>query len=395
MLTSSSHDRSVQIVSPFSHLSGHYWPYTLDLIRALTGITTDVHILIHTAQGRSIPEDIQKSNARWKSCAAWLRYLIPKSYRNRNWEGRLERLLRNFEFNSCLRSAIRASTKDSENSHIHCIESRHRILLRSVIKNKNHTFSTLCVGAPPLELNESRAKAYKAAFNTDRLKFIVETEAMRTAWEPYAGNNVIHIPAAIPNNTYRPIKQNEARLHLNLPENAFICLFFGTHREEKDYRTAIEAAKISRSKPYLLFAGPLISNNDPAKILMELNYPEATSWNSYFPDEKVGELFDASDAVILPYSSGYNKGSAVLLQACKYIKPVIATNTGHLANFVNKHHSGILFNSGDTQSLADCYDELNTISTLTSESMTRSIIKARKLYSWEKLIFSYTAIFRL
>jgi glycosyltransferase involved in cell wall biosynthesis len=244
-------------------------------------------------------------------------------------------------------------------------------------------------------MNRQLTEAYRKAFETKRLTFIVETEAVRDAWEPFAGNQVVHIPAAIPSNEYKPTPSREARQRLGLPGNALICLFFGTHREGKDYAIAIKAAKLSKSKPYLLFVGPLISGNDPAKLLQENSYDYGASWEGYYPDEKVGELFDACDVVMLPYTEGYDKGSAVLLQACQYLKSVIATDTGHLVDFVTTHQTGLLFDPGNAQSLADCYDRLLSSRLADMDVMTESLLATREFYSWKNLLRSYLKIFEL
>jgi glycosyltransferase involved in cell wall biosynthesis len=234
---------------------------------------------------------------------------------------------------------------------------------------------------------------YKRAFATGRLKFIVETEAVKADWEGLAGKNVIHIPYAIAERSEPILSKPESRQQLGLPQEAFITLFFGTHREGKDYRTAIDAAKLSKTQPFLLFAGPLISGNDPEVLLREIGYENAVSWKHYCPDDAVALLFDACDAVMLPYARGYEKGSAVLLQACKYGRPVIASNTGHLANFVNQHETGLLFEPENPESLANVYDKMARDQQVAADGMKLNIASARQEYSWKKLVERYIDIF--
>jgi glycosyltransferase involved in cell wall biosynthesis len=221
----------------------------------------------------------------------------------------------------------------------------------------------------------------------------VETEAVARAWKEVAGEHVIHIPAALPWVKHQPMHQAEARKRLNLPESAFICLFFGTHREGKDYRLAIEAAKRSNSKPYLWFVGPLISGNDPDALLSELGYPDASSRKGYLPDEDVPAVFDACDAVMLPYADNYVKGSAVLLQACHFKKPVIATHTGHLRDYVLENENGLLFDTGSIESLAACYDELGTLKANHRLNQRFDYTRSHSNYSWNTLIGSYLKVF--
>lgn len=395
-MLASTHSRlSIQIVSPFTHLAGHYWPYTVDIVSALSTANRHLEIQVHAAQSERDHHSLSETNACWNTSAPWVRFLISNAYRNQHWGNRRDHISRNIEFYRCLGSAVQASRRMPQASHIHCVESCHGILLRAVHSQPQQTFSTLCIGSPSPSMDQARSESYRKAFDTNRLTFIVETEAIRDAWKPYAGDHVVYIPAAIPCGVHKSITPKEARQRLGLPEDALICLFFGTHREGKDYAIAIKAAKLSKSKPYLLFVGPLISGNDPNKLLQENDYDIGASWNGYYPDEKVNELFAACDAVMLPYNEGYDKGSAVLLQACQYLKPVIATNTGHLAEFVNQHQAGMLFEPGNPQSLADCYDSLPSSSLADIDLMKKSLLATREFYSWKNLLSPYLEIFGL
>jgi glycosyltransferase involved in cell wall biosynthesis len=205
---------------------------------------------------------------------------------------------------------------------------------------------------------------------------------------------VVHIPAALTERADKSLGTLEARTVLGLPKEGFICLFFGTHREGKDYRTAIEAAKLSNSRPLLLFAGPLISGNDPDVLLKEIAYENAVSWKRYYPDEGVSLLFDACNAVMLPYTEGYTKGSGVLLQACKFGKPVIASNTGHLADFVNRHSSGLLYEPGNAASLAGVYDRMAKAEEVDGNRFKEGIERAVQEYSWKQMVIRYLRVLK-
>jgi glycosyltransferase involved in cell wall biosynthesis len=374
----------VALVSPYTHLAGHYWPYTVDTATAVSneGIEITVYASLQPRDGSLDANPL----ISWKSCCAWMPILRSIEKRNRYWESRSDILLRNLEFFLCLKRAQQSSTA----IHIHCIEARHRILLNAVLRSVC-SYSALCVGSPATEARVKLGDLYKRAFATGRLTFIVETEAVRRDWEELAGEHVVHIPAALTERTEPALSKKEARKKLGLPEVAFIALIFGTHREGKDYQTAIEAAKMSKSKPYLLFAGPLISGNDPDELLREVGYEKAISWKRYYPDDEVSLIFDACDAVVLPYAKGYTKGSGVLLQACKFGKPVIASDTGHLADFVNRHKMGELYIPGDPMSLADIYDRVAE----SHNDFQNAIAKAAREYSWNQLVGRYQKVFML
>ena len=379
---------SIKLVSSFSHLAGHYWTYTNDLANALCahGVSVEVFASLPPQDSSSMRNPL----IRWISCCTWSRFFGNPEKRNKMWNTRFEGLLRNLEFLVSFRRALLTNS----NSHIHCIESRHRLLFNTVLSSKR-SFSLLCVGSPSLDMQLKFGSLYTHAFSTGRIKLIAETESVRRDWEPFAGKHAVHIPVAVSTRKEAVSNKSSVRRVLGLPEDAFICLFYGTHREGKDYRTAIEAAKLAKSQPFLLFAGPLISGNDPHNLIKTSGYSNAIAWNHFFLDSEAAKFFDAADVVILPYAKGYEKGSAVLLQACKYGKPVVAANTGHLANFINSHKTGKLYTPEDPMDLAKVLDEMANIGKTESIELTERIQKTADFYSWKNLIRKYMDIFGL
>jgi glycosyltransferase involved in cell wall biosynthesis len=380
----------LDLISPYAHLNGHYWPYTSDFVQAMSA--GGHRIRVFASRHPRYNPDSWRPRPEWNACCPWARVLVTDGYRARHWGGRADSLARNLEFLLCMGAAKRGQPRSGASRHIHCIESRHRILLKEVL-GSSLSFSSLCVGEPPEGMACEREEAYRKAFATSRLTFIVETESVRKSWEHLAGDRVVHIPAALPAEKHRPASQYEARKQLGLPAESTIFLFFGTHREGKDYLTAIEAAKGSPSKPFLLFVGPLISGNDPAALIASMGYGNAACWNNYFADEKVPLLFDACDAVMLPYADNYQKGSAVLLQACHFGKPVIASASGHLREFVESNRTGLLYEPGSVSGLAKCYDMVSSWKAAGEAGAPWNFDLARSRYSWAALSESYLRIF--
>jgi len=255
------------------------------------------------------------------------------------------------------------------------------------------SFSSLCVGSPSLDVQKKFGSLYTQSFSTGRIKFIVETKSVQKDWVPFAGEHVFYIPVAVSVREQPVLNKAAARRALGLPADAFICLFFGTHRMGKDYQTAIEAAKLASSRPFLLFAGPLISGNDPSALIKASGYSSALSWHHFFLDSEAAKIFDAADLVILPYAKGYKKGSSVLLQACKYGKPVVAANTGHLADFINSNKTGKLYTPENPADLAKVLDEMANISETESIELAERIQKTADLYSWKNLTRKYMDVF--
>jgi len=369
----------VVIVSPYTHLAGHYAAYTSQIVSAYARAKGHAPKTF-TASPFSVPKTTTTI-----ACASWTRLLASIRYRNRHWGSVYDTVLRNLEFVLCLKRALR----EEESPHIYCLDARHQSLFYYLRRTPN-AFSHLCLGGPNPSDSVHRRDLYRQAFATNRLTFIVETEETRRQWEPIAGHHVVHIPVAIESPSIVLPSKTEARRSLGLPEDRLICLFFGTHREGKDYQLAIAATQTARSKPFLVFAGPLISRNDPERLLEESGFSDAVVWKHNYADGEEASLFAACDAVVLPYAEGYTKGSAVLLQACKYERPVIATDTGHLAEFVRLHDTGLLFKAGSVKSLAQCYDGIRNW--CTSEHVEK-IQNVKNRFSWDSLIRDYLRVF--
>jgi glycosyltransferase involved in cell wall biosynthesis len=366
------------VVSPYTHLAGHYASYTAQLVTAYT-----------KAKGKGV-----KVFTSWRfgdvgidssARATWTRLFASANSRNRQWGSVYDTALRNLEFIFCLKAAL----QDSSVKHIYCLDARHRAFFHYLHKSPK-TFSHLCLGGPNSKQLGKDRTSYVRAFETNRLTFIVETEETLRQWQPIAGSHVRYIPVAVADPIGSSMAPDEARNHYGIPANRFVCLFFGTHREGKDYHTSIEAAKLASSKPFLVFAGPVISKNDPERIVKTLGFSDALVLNRNFRDGEEAGLFAACDIVVLPYAEGYTKGSAVLLQACKYGKRVIATNTGYFAEFIRTHHTGLLFTYGSKESLAECY---NRSASEQTPSMFSDIRKTRRTFSWTNVIPQYVSVF--
>jgi glycosyltransferase involved in cell wall biosynthesis len=366
----------------------------VDFIRAMRAHAGHTEIRLYLAQdSHDLNEWRHDPTLKTQICAPWISMLFPNSWRKKWWGSKIETVLRNLEFYFCLRRAV-CHAENEEMSHIYCVESCHTQLCRAV-RRSNIEFSTLCVGGVTKHLPPKKMKDYRSAFETGRLSFIVETVHVQDEWNQFSKEHIHHIPTAIPFGERHSISKINARENLSLPTNRSIFLCFGTHREDKDYLTVIHAAKESKSEPYLLFVGPLISKNNPGKILKELSYTNGTLWDQYYPEEKISELFDACDAVILPYPNDYNKGSGVLLQACQHNIPIITTDGGYLANFVNQHRVGLIYTDNNPASLAGVYDHFYRLTPDELNVLQNNLSITQEIYSWKTLIKKYLKVFKV
>lgn len=138
---------------------------------------------------------------------------------------------------------------------------------------------------------------------------------------------------------------NKLKLELGFAEDSLILLFFGYVRKYKGLDILIEAfPKILsiNQKARLLIVGEFY--DDPKeyfKLIKNLKIDDKVKViNQFVPNEDVGNYYQAADVVILPYRSATQSG--ILNVAYGFYKPVIVTDVGGLAEFVDESKTGFI-----------------------------------------------------
>jgi glycosyltransferase involved in cell wall biosynthesis len=155
----------------------------------------------------------------------------------------------------------------------------------------------------------------------------------------------------IPHGPYQfPVSRRsrmKVRATLGLPESAKVLLAFGYVRDGKNIDLALRAL-IDEPSIYLVVAGttPTATQRPIAyyqKLAQELGAAPRCRWLAYFiPADQIGDLFLASDAVLLTYSSTFRSASGVLNSAVAYRRPCIASaGQGNLRSMVRKYDLGV------------------------------------------------------
>ncbi len=146
------------VVSPYTHLAGHYASYTAQLAAAYKDATGDDAKVLTSWH-------FADRSMRATACASWTRLLSTASYRNRHWGSISDTILRNLEFVFCLKAALR----NPEIQHIYCLDARHRVLFYCLHKHQK-SFSHLCLGGPnPKQLGQDRP-SYESSFDSIGVK---------------------------------------------------------------------------------------------------------------------------------------------------------------------------------------------------------------------------------
>ena len=175
------------------------------------------------------------------------------------------------------------------------------------------------------------------------------------------------VTTVIPHGSYQfsspQLSREEVRAKLNIPEKAKVLLSFGHIRDGKNLDLALKAIA-NLSDVYLVIAGKVSSSTQKPvdyyqDLACDLGIAEMCRWLiDFIPDEQVGDLFNACDAVLLTYSSSFQSASGVLNAAVAYQKPCIASSgQGNLRTVVQKYKLGVFMKPDDWQAIRDGIQE--------------------------------------
>lgn len=139
-------------------------------------------------------------------------------------------------------------------------------------------------------------------------------------------------------------------------ENSKLLLFFGYVRKYKGLDLLIDALAelVKRDSTYkLLAAGEFYDDDKYYRDKVEsLNLVNSVKLlNEFIPNEEVAKYFQPSDLVVLPYRSATQSG--ILNLAYGFYKPVLVTNVGGLAEFVDDGKTGYVIKPDSQKDLID------------------------------------------
>ncbi len=168
---------------------------------------------------------------------------------------------------------------------------------------------------------------------------------------------------------------------------ANVVLFFGQIKKVKGL-------------DHLIRAFPAVVEQHPSTVLLVAGQAWKDDFSSYeclvkllelegnfisriehIPDEDVAAYFESADVVALPYVEVYQSG--VLLMACSYGRPVVATAVGGMKEVIQDGVSGYLVPAGDEERLAEAIGKLLSDREKAEEMGHRARQMMQEHYSWE------------
>jgi glycosyltransferase involved in cell wall biosynthesis len=177
------------------------------------------------------------------------------------------------------------------------------------------------------------------------------------------------------------LTRQEARKHLELPENEKIILFFGFIRRYKGLDLLLEAMPALKDIK-LLIAGEFYEDAKPYQAQIDkLGIKDQLILRTDFiPDSEVKYYLCAADAVIQPYRSATQSGVTPL--AYHFEKPMIVTNVGGLPSLVPHEKAGLV-TEPDPASIASA---INRFYQLGENYFIPHLRSEKQKYSWSNLV---------
>ena len=175
------------------------------------------------------------------------------------------------------------------------------------------------------------------------LSGIVEKEVLQYSKEKKVYRSELPVYDCYKRTEMKDIKK--LKQEFGFEDDTLVLLFFGYVRKYKGLDILIEAfPKILSTNPKakLLIVGEFYDDpKEYIELIKKLGIEERVKViNQFVPNEDVGKYYQVSDVVILPYRSATQSG--ILNVAYGLNKPVIVTDVGGLAEFVDEGKTGFV-----------------------------------------------------
>jgi glycosyltransferase involved in cell wall biosynthesis len=194
-------------------------------------------------------------------------------------------------------------------------------------------------------------------------KFLVLSEIVEKEVQQFSKGKKVYRSELPVYDCYKPVAEENIKMLRNefgFEDDSLVLLFFGYVRKYKGLEMLIEAfPKILSSiqKARLLIVGEFYDDpKEYIELIKKLNIEDKVKViNQFVPNEEVGKYYQAADVVILPYRSATQSG--ILNVAYGFNKPVIVTDVGGLAEFVDEEKTGFVVRPNSPDAIVEGVDK--------------------------------------
>lgn len=214
--------------------------------------------------------------------------------------------------------------------------------------------------------------------------FLALSDVVERELKSIAGNRKIY-RSELP--IYECYKMDSADLNKSKNEFGFsadnkVLLFFGYVRKYKGLDILIDTMPLLLKEDInyrLLIVGEFY--DDPKIYMDKINQLGLEEYvkvvNQFVANEEVGKYYSPADLVVLPYKSATQSG--ILNMAYGFLKPVLVTNVGGLAEFVDEEKTGLVVNPNSPVEIAEGVKHFFKLKeTISFEDNILSMVKENK-----------------
>jgi glycosyltransferase involved in cell wall biosynthesis len=190
-------------------------------------------------------------------------------------------------------------------------------------------------------------------------KFLVLSGIVEKEIQQYSKGKKVYrseLPVYDCYNQTETLNVKKLRQEFGFEEDSLVLLFFGYVRKYKGLEILIKAfPKILSENPKarLLIVGEFY--DDPKEYIELINKlaieDKIKMINQFVPNEDVAKYYQVADVVILPYRSATQSG--ILNVSYGFYKPVIVTDVGGLAEFVDEGKTGFVVKPNSPESILE------------------------------------------
>lgn len=189
------------------------------------------------------------------------------------------------------------------------------------------------------------------------------------------------------------VDRRTARDALGLDRDARFLLVFGAGHTDKDFRSIMEALRIVGPGISALFAGTVLSDNDP-RLLARLFGVEdrVVVRDRFIAESELGDYFRAADGLLMSYKRGFIVHSGVLALGAEYRLPVIASDAGEIGKAVRDWDLGMTFEAENPTAMAEAMTTFCDLDEAKRQALTANLDRYRDAHSWASVAENYARV---